>query len=220
MTHDRATRILATSPIAYLPLWEECGSVAYDLTGNGCDGAYIGAGRGEYGGAFFDGIDDYINVTTPQFLSLFDGTEGTIAIRLRVANDGVWTDSKERRFLAIEAPGNYLLLRKLTQQNALNCQYNAGGVIKSVNIPTNSVERLWLTFTWSESEDLVIGYLNGEQVGVIGTSMGHWSAPPTMAIVGAGHATPNRVWWGSLSDAVFWNRPLPADEIAALWSVQ
>ena len=104
-------RVLAIDPthlLGYWPLWEPGGSVAYDISGHNRHGAYTGvtlghAGIGDGNGCpFFDGANDYANIYSASLASAFNGAEGTVAVLLKVAKAGVWTDGTNRMYQALK----------------------------------------------------------------------------------------------------------------------
>lgn len=210
-------------PIAYWPMWEAVGLTAHDIAPNAYDGTYQGVTLAEPGVGdgstcpFFDGANDYCNITVAGFLAAFNGSEGTVAGFLRVANAGVWTDATERRFVRVEGPGGYILLRRTNANNILNYIYNAGGVTETVNLNTaGNTAWMHIALTWSASADEVRAYYDGVQTGATQGTLGVFGAAPTLAMLGAESAVPARVWHGWMAHWAFWNTALTPTQIATL----
>ena len=218
-------KVLSYGPIAYWPLNETAGltAVNYGTLGTAANGTYTGVTLanavgpdGVNGAPFFDGANDYVNIGNATFLGAFDGSEGSAAGWIRVANAGVWTDGTERRYLRIEGAGGFVLLRRTNANTQLSYLYSAGGVTENINYNTTS-PTIWIHvgITWSASADLVVAYLNGVPVGSSGT-LGVFGAAPNLAIIGAESAVPARVWNGWMAHWAIFGQALSAPAMADL----
>ncbi len=110
-----AHKVLATDQphlLAYWPLSEVAGSVAYDFSGNARHGAYTGVTLGKTGIGdgdtcpFFDGANDFVNIYSVSLRDAFNGAEGTAMIWAKVFNVGVWTDGAYRNTLHLHTDGS------------------------------------------------------------------------------------------------------------------
>jgi hypothetical protein len=216
---------LATAPIAYWPLWEGAGAVAYDISGNARNGAYTGVDLGQVGIGdgracpWFDGTGDYVNIYSAAFAADLDGAEGSAMVWPRVNSAGAWIDGATRDVLTLAADGNnYIKLRKSAVNNTAFWEYKAGGVSKSVSVITSILPYACWVLTWSAAGDEVRAYLNGVQQGTTQTTLGIWAGPlaPTFCTIGAASTVPAAVFHGWEAHAAVWNRALPLAEVASL----
>ncbi|MFZ1060123.1 MAG: hypothetical protein WAP47_13125, partial [Candidatus Rokuibacteriota bacterium] len=180
--YKKILRTERASLISFLPLWEASGSVAADLSGKGCTGAYVNVTLGQPGPgdgrpcAGFDGSTSYVDWYSAALAAAFNGAEGTVLIHGKVANAGVWADGAtvyQAAYLAADNNNNVNL--RHYPANTLGWIYAAGGTTKTVTLGSLST----LTFfsaaiTWSASADKMIAYYNGAQAGVTQTGLGVW----------------------------------------------
>ena len=129
----------ASSVVALWPLNETSGSTAYDVSGNGRNGAYTGVtladAAGPKGGSapLFDGANDYVNLYSTSLRDAFNGAEGSFLLWYKLYNSGVWTDGAGRYFYNFAADGsNYIRLSKTSATGQVDVRYNAGGTLKFV----------------------------------------------------------------------------------------
>lgn len=218
-------KVLSLGPIAYWPMGEYTGSVAYDISGNVRHGAYTGVDLGQsgIGGTvcpYFDGVNDFNNVYTASFAAILPAAEGTLHLWVRVFNEGVWTNGLEQRFATfVTATGDYIILRKAVGNNQLDWLYKAGGVAKIVSAAgITSVGWLSVGITVSATVTEMRAYLNGVQTGLTQGGFGAWGGAllANSAIFGASNTTPLLPWNGYLAHGVFYPRALSAGEMLSL----
>lgn len=213
-------KIAALGPIAFWPMDEPSGSVAFDRSGNGRNGAYTGVALGQPGvdgrtSAGFDGATSYNNVLGASLAAAFNGSEGSIALWAKVSGSGVWSDGVLRRLfhLTVDA-SNQLSIFKSTANNRVDMVYLAGGVTKTV-ITTGLTSLGFIHFglTWGKSADAVKAYVGGAQSGATQTGLGVWAGVPTLMIVGAGSLIPANVMSGAEAYGAVFARALSSAEM-------
>lgn len=224
---DVSERILATrrsALVAYWPLWEPSGSVAFDQSGNGRNGAYTGVALGQPGlgdgqsSVGLDGSTSFGNIYSTSLRDAFTGQELTLSAWVHVNSAATYADATERRICTFRVDAsNQLGLRRLTSQDGLGVFYTAGGTAKSVTLNTlGEVNWLHVALTASKSADQVKGYLRGVQVLSTLTGLGTWAGliASTTTVIGAASTVPATVWHGRIAHLALWNVALTAGEIA------
>jgi hypothetical protein len=223
-------RLFGSSLIAYWPLNETSGTVAYDVSGNARNGAYTGvdlanaAAPAKIGGMapYFDGTNDYCNIYSASLASAFSGAAGSLFIWAKIFNAGIWTDASYDDFFRIAADANNeILLRKTNANNALYTRYNANGTTKSVTrTNTTTIDWFLFGFTWSKAADQMIAYYNGAQTGATQTGLDTWAGAPAAAtcVIGAYVLTPANPWNGWLNQAIILNRIATPAEVLAMYN--
>lgn len=222
-------KVLQAAPanlIQYLPMAEPSGTTAQDASGNGRTGAYTGVTLGVTGigdgrtAASFDGATSFNNALNAA--AAFNGPEGTIALWMKVASAGVWSDGVLRRLfhLTVDA-NNQLSIFKSTAANRVDMIYLAGSVTKTViTTGLTSTDYIHFGLTWSKSGDAMKAYVAGVQSGATQNGLGVWAGVPTLMIVGAGSLVPANVINGIEAHYALWNTPLTAAQMLALATVQ
>jgi Concanavalin A-like lectin/glucanases superfamily len=216
-------KIAALGPIQYLPMDEPSGSVAFDRSGNGRNGAYTGVALGQPGigdgrtAAAFDGATSYCNMYSPSLALAFSGAAGSQIIWCKVGAPGVWTDGVTRRamYMLVDA-SNRAGLFKPTTSNEIDCLYVAGGTAlgaaKTAFSPT-----IWfhLGLTWNKVADQMIFYVNGAAITPISTGLGTFagSLSSTQTLIGSLSTAAAQVWNGLMAHAAVFNRALSASEV-------
>jgi hypothetical protein len=219
-------RVLAADPIAYWMQDEKQGGVSYDMVTARIDGArngaYTGVTLGQPGirdgrtSPLFDGANDYNDVLTASLTAAFDGTEGSLMIWARVSGAGVWADGAERRYIAFEGVGDFILFRKDVAANSMLLIYNDSVGAKSQAIATSTLDWFNIMMTWSQTANQTIYYFDGVQQGAIDACAGWGVGLTVRAVIGAGNTIPSVVWDGYLAHVAVWDRPLAPAEIASL----
>jgi len=222
-------RVLATNPIAYWPLNEKVGTIAYDwVTARNLgaqDGAHTGVtllqpgiGDGFYS-PYYDGINDFTNVTTATLAASFSGATGTLAIWGRVSGVGVWTDGTRRDLCLFRVDGNNIIvLNKDTVNNQLRWYYASGAVTKiRTRAAVTTTDFFHMAITWSKAADEVRAYYNGTQEGATFNALGAWAGAVNNCFIGSSNNIPSNVYSGTLAHCAVWSRVLSADEIADLY---
>lgn len=211
--------------VAYWPLWEPEGSVAYGYSFNRCNGAYvnwypgfagIGDGHQSHAPPFVNG---YINVYSIVLASKFNGREGTFAFWAKASGPGVWTDGANHNMYSLYCDiDNEMRIYKYTT-GTLYWEYHAGGVAKSRSFLINPTSWFHVATTWSLSSDRALIYINAVQQGAALTGLGTWvgTLSSVNSVLGAYDTVPNQVWPGYLAHAALWNAALTPNEIARLY---
>jgi hypothetical protein len=170
-------------------------------------------------GATFNGTTSYITAYTAAIAAALNNQIGSLALSLKVANAGVWTDAALRYAVRFAADSNNAIdIIKHSTSNQLTYEYRAGGTVKAVNVTSiSSLNWLRLVMTWNKSGDAFKAYLDGVQQGATQTGLGVWAGAWSAAncMIGAFAATTN-VTSGSIKDVAIWDRVLTDAEIARL----
>lgn len=216
--------------IAYWPLWEASGSNAVNLEGTVArDGTYSGATLGQQGIGdghsmpLFDGVNDLVNVNSASFRSAFNGNEGTVAGWSIVSGAGVWTDGVERqvmRFLVGDFI-NFVFIRKTTGDNEFSFNRSAAGVGNNVDITLSTTDLFHWAWTWSDSADQAIAYIDGLQVGSIQTGLSTFAGTiaSDRTVLFAADSGGQEPWSGRGGHVPVWTAPLSAAAILDLATV-
>jgi len=216
-------KIAALGPIQYLPMDEPSGSVAFDRSGNGRNGAYTGVALGQPGigdgrtAPSFDGATSFNNVYSASLAAAFSGAQGSLVIWGKVSASGVWADGIARRmiYLAVDT-NNRVSLVKSNTNNEVDYLYVAGGTTKSGGVTSFSpLTPFCIGLTWDKAGDAVKFYVNGPQSGATVTGLGVFagSLASTTTLIGAISTAPANVWNGLLAHAAVFNRTLSAAEM-------
>ena len=227
-------KVLATQRanlIAYWPLWEASGAVAYDVSGNGRNGATSGATLGATGigdgrtAYLFDGINDFVRLDNADFLTLTSyRNEGSFmmwwtVVDIVATRYPFWICDHLTTF-------TYRLLFEITSTGFLNAYRTDGaGVTKTATHTFTPTANAWYNtiLTWSVSGNYFRQYLNGALVGTPATAIAAASANTLVADrsqFGAHtNSPPAGVHKGKIAHGALWSFPLTASEIAALAKV-
>ncbi len=223
-------KIQALNPIQYLPMDESSGAVAFDRSGNGRNGAYVGVTLGQPGigdgrtAPSFDGSTSYCNIYSASLAAAFSGAAGSQIIWAKVSAAGVWTDGLTRRamYTLVDA-SNRAGLFKPTANNEIDCLYVAGGAslgaAKTTFSPTGWFH---LGLTWSKANDQMIMYVNGVAITPVSTGLGTWAGnlSTTQTLIGSlNTGAAAQVWSGLLAHGALFNRTLSAAEMLAAATV-
>ncbi len=221
---QRINALFGSAVIGYWPLYELSGSAANDVSGNARNGSYTGVdlanGAGPKGGIapYFDGVNDYVNVTDAGCLAAINPNLGSMMVWGQ-AGSGVWTDGTTRRLLriAIDA-SNYFLLTRKTVNNQLSVSRAVGGVLSERLIDSGGPAGWFhLGATWSAAADQTTAYYNGAQSGAALTC-GAMAGAAGALLLGAISTTPTQVWGGWLAHALILNRVATPTEIGQVYS--
>lgn len=215
-------KLLSYDPTAYWPMNELAGAVAYDLSGNGHDGAYTGVTLGEPGIGDgnpcprFDGVNDILNVHSAGLATAFDGDEGTVMMWGKVINAAEWPAADTRPLDFREDAENRFYFSK--ESNQLLYRFEAGNTERDGVQATTTLNWFHMAMTWSIAASSVRFYFNGERFGAtLGTNA--WVGTLTVASIGA-YPGPLLQWDGWLAHAALWaGTVLPAPAIRNLATV-
>jgi hypothetical protein len=218
-------KIAALGPIAYWPMDEPSGSVAFDRSGNGRNGAYTGVTLGQPGigdgrtAPSFDGATSFNNIFTPSLAAAFNGAQGSFVIWGKVSAPSVWLDGISRRMILLQVDANNRIgINKAIANNEVDWLYVAGGVSKTAGVISFSPSIAFCVgLTWDKAGDAVKFYVSGVQSGVTQTGLGVFagSLSSTQTIIGALSTAAAQVWNGILGYGALFNRTLSATEMLA-----
>lgn len=214
-------KVRSTRPqnlIAYWPLWEQAGGVAFDRSGNGRTGAYTGVTLGQPGigdgrtSGLYDGTNDFTNIFNASLQAAFDGAEGTLMVWSQVFNAGVWTDGVNRRVLNLRSDGaNRMFIELPIANGQINVTRLAGGVNRTRSIVGLSTTG-WtnIIMTYSEAVDQMIVYLDGIQQGAILVGLGVWAGVivANNVAIGATDTGPGNPYSGRIAHSAIWDAAL------------
>jgi len=225
--YKKVLHVERASLISYLPLWEASGAVAYDLSGNGRNGASVGVtlgepgmgdGRTSYG---FDGALDYVNWYSAGLAAAFNGAEYTALMYLRVPSVAVWQDATFRRALRVMVDANnyFEFYKESGAGSRLLIQAKAGGgAVKGAAVYTaQGTSFLCAAIVRSEAGQYIRGYVDGvQQFSQADTDT--WAGPPaaTTTVIGASNTGPVNPWLGNVAHVQLRNKALTAAQIAYL----
>lgn len=227
-----ARRVLRTRPgnfVGYWPMSETAGTVAFDLSPQGNNGAYTGVDLAQPGIGdgrvcpWFDGTNDFNNIYSAALNTDFNAAAGTMAAWARVNAASVWTDSGYRVVVQLRTDdSNQIYLLKQNTNNTIRALYRANNVTQSVDTTLSLTGWFHLALTWDTAADEVKAYLNGVQSGTTQTGLDTWAGAldSTLCHVGAYSTVPASIWHGWLAHVAIWNAALSAGEMAYLLRVR
>ncbi len=219
-------KVVAMSPITYLPLWDAAGSSsAIDLMGlgNGTPSnvtfGLSGAGDGRTA-ASFNGSNSKVNIFSSALASAFDGARGTLSAWAKVSGSGIWTDGTIRYITFLIADGNNnVYLARTSTNNVVRGEHAGSSAFVGVNVPTTTTDWFHLAVTWNKTNNAVKVYFNGSQSGATQAGVGTFSGSLTAANIGA-TAAPANSWSGLIAHVALWASELDSSQISALASIQ
>jgi len=213
---------------AYWPIWEPSGTDVQDYSGLGDRATSTGLGDraagpdGVHQAAEFKGSPSHVNLLSAEFVSRFNGLEGTLLVWLQAATAGLWTDGLERIPIWMAAPlVNFIAMSKGPVNNefsvwvATSLGYNH--VTKAAFAPGTS----WFMYgmTWSTSANQLKAFYNGVQDGATSAILGAFAGALNLALLGSQSTTATKPWLGYLAHVALWNVPLSASEIKSFSEV-
>lgn len=185
-------------------------------------GATVGVDAGRFLGVGeqFDGLVDFLGISSAEINSVLNPTQGTLLAFARVSGVGVWTDGIDRFIAHIYVDdGNRVTLSRSGLDNQLNFLMSLGGVnslISKINISTAGW--MQLAITWDKDADQVIAYFNGVKEGSTLTGLGTWvgNLLSTRTVIGAASTVPGNIWDGDITQVALLTEVLTAAEIARI----
>lgn len=225
---EKIKELFNSSLVAYWPMNETSGAVAYDISGKVCNGVYANVDLANTTGPtktrtmapYFDGANDYCNIYSAPLVANFNGTEGTFLAWARVYDAAVWADATTRRITSLRADAsNYVVVTRTAANNNIQTVYNAAGTTRIINTTVTAVGWFFIGITWSLSTNRTKSYYNGIQSGVTQT-VGAWVNPliNTRTNLGADITTPANVWKGWLAHAMILSQEATPGQILSAYS--
>lgn len=201
-----AAKVLALGPLAYWPLLAD----AKDISGNGYNGdatnvVFSGSG------AYFNGVNAFVNVYSAGLSAAFNGSAGTIAFAVSGVN---WSDGAQRDpFVFTDAITytNYVFMRKNVDSTLAFSYRRNGDAQKSVST-SGMPSSCHVAMTWDTSGYLR-GYMNGASVGVAVALSGAWANQPALCTIGLGWGA---YFAGTMKHFALFSRVLSGAEVASL----
>lgn len=151
---------------------------------------------------------------------VFDGNEGTLHCRIRVASSAVWTDATARTAVHLQYDADNKILVEKRTDNELRVEYRGAGVwidgylVKGV-YPTSDVN---VTLTWSQDDLAVIAYVDGIMTWLqepLGVFAGGGAVAAASTRIGA-RSTTLQPWSGQIAHVAVWDTVLTPYEVARL----
>lgn len=224
---DYIERALRVRPIAYWPQIELRGTVAHCVVNPEQDGAYSSdvagwsriPGVGGYTAPYFDG-NDAINIQTPAFQAVFDGTEFSIVQWVQIGNVGVWTDGTRRESIRLIDTTDYLDYVWQSKSNANNQWYwqRVGNGVAKIISGASGAPLVWVckAITCSEAADELKAFVNGVQFGATQHGLGAWAGTIDAAWIGDSNGAGANPWIGGIQHTMAFGRALPESELEYL----
>lgn len=221
-------KVLAERPMAYWPLWEASGSVAYDISGNGLHGTYSGVTLGAAGPdgkrscPYFDGSAGYVDVYSTGLNTLLDGSPSTICLWLKMNAAGLWSDAGHYAFFQLFVDGDNKLMLRKHSADIMWWFYNGEGGIGNEYQTQNSTGYgagwHFMAITRDETADEIKAYHNGVKVGATLTNLGVFTGnlDSDECVIGAYNTTPANPHHGWLADAMIFDKVLSATQMLDL----
>jgi hypothetical protein len=215
--------LFGSSIIGFYPGAEASGVAALDYSLRGFTGAYTGVTLGQpgLGGLtcpLYDGALDYMQPPA-GFRSAFNGAEGTVGGFAKFFSDSMPEDTITRNLVNIQVDANnWIRVEKSSLANGLSFLYIAGAVNEFISLaPLSGNAFFHWAFTWSKSNEIVIAYFRGAQIGSSGT-LGTWSGIPVAGttLFGARDTTPAVSWNGYEQYDLVLNRAATPAEVAVM----
>jgi hypothetical protein len=116
-----------------------------------------------------------VTLHSDAFAAGWNGAEFFAVFRGQISPE-VWADGQTRRAVQIWGDANNFVLLQKDGTGIWQWLYKAGGTQKIITSPLNDLTgRFTLGITVSKTNNRVIGYLNGYQIGLAQTGLGTWA---------------------------------------------
>ena len=217
--------VLNTQPsnlIQYLPMNEQSGTVAKDLSIQSNAAAYSNAVLYQNGfvsgekSVYFNGTNSFINLYTTGFRDDFNGAEGSITIGAKL--DEAWSETTERYLIRLYKDGSNTVRIRKSNSNRITFEYAAGGTIQTRVLTLSDTGFFTVGVTWSASNDRLRFFYNGVQLGADITGLGTWSGSlvSTICVIGAASTGAAALWKGWVARYAIWKAELTLPEMLAI----
>ena len=224
--YHKIQNLFSSSLIGLWKLDEPAGTIAYDYSGRGLNGAHSNTTMGQptIGGKtlsskFVIASNSHVNIYSAGFASAFNAAEGTLQFIFKAPDAAYWTEALSKRMLTMAADANNRITFSFTSgvNNALTFAYTAGGTAKTSTIAVSSVIPIVITLTWSKSNDRIRTYLNAAKQGADVTALGTWvgALASTTTVIGAASTSGTFGTSGWMSNVFMINREATQAEITA-----
>jgi len=208
--------------IGYWPNWEPDGADVFDYSGLGDRATSTGLGLAVAGAdgvhqtRAFNGAPSHVNHLSAEFVTRFNGLEGTWLGWARAAAAGQWTDGNYRNLFRLVTDGNNSVqVCKSNVNTTLLLVYQNGGFFDTVAWGDINPGTNWFMYglTWSKAALQLKGYYQGAQKGATVAIGGVYAGALTLALVGAYSVAAVNPWLGYLDHYAVWNVALSASEV-------
>jgi hypothetical protein len=213
---------------AYRPIWEPDGTDVQDYSGLGDRATSTGLGvrnpgpDGVHQAPAFNGTPSHVNVMSAEFISRYNGQEGTVLFWAKAASVGFWTDTNNHCPVLWRTDANNVLMlyKPATDFNFIFYRVS-GGAASGVTWTDLNPGADWfmLGLSWSNVTNELKAYLNGIQKEATGGGGGIYAGDLTSAYIGAYDNVATFPWLGYLAHVALWNVPLSASEIKSFSEV-
>lgn len=217
-TYTKKILGMSPTPLAYYPLWERAGTVAYDITGHGYNGTYgnitlaqSGIGDGNVA-AQWAAANSYMDFYSAAFNTAFNGQEFAVSFWAKLINSSNWTPASNIVPIMIQVDGSNKLHSYNDSGGALYFLYSAGGTAKTPAL-ANALTRMSSTSNWvnfvlaaSKTLNLYNVYVNGWLLSTLG-SLGSWTGNlnSTLVALGAFNNAGFRAYPATLAHLAIWS---------------
>jgi hypothetical protein len=162
----------------------------------------------------FNGTTSRLNLNSASLISLFNASQGSILLWVKVSGAGIWTNGANGYFITLAADvNNWIYIRKDNANNQIQFSYKAGSTLEAVNLtPVSPTDWFSVGVSWNKPAEEFKAYYNGLQTGATQASLGTWagSLAATQQVLGAFNTTPSNPFSGYLAYA--------AVKFGAVWS--
>jgi hypothetical protein len=219
---QKILRLYGSSLIAYYPLWENAGTVAYDKSSYKNNGVY------QIGSVLNGGISPNmkqslsipgvggVNLYSAGLASLFNGQGGAIALDFRISSIDILTNGATKCLFYLRADAqNYISLTIPPTANVITPIYLAGNTYKSANCYFQNTGYVRALLSYSKANDNATLFLNGAPVWTT-SGVGTWVGALSSSYAKIGQIEVNSAFFsGLVSDVIILNRPVTTAEARA-----
>ena len=209
--------LFGSSLIGYWPLLETSGTTAWDISGRGFNGTYHGPTLAQCpapGGSapYFDGVNDYLNVTNAVFFSTFNADEGSLLVLFQRKN----TKAGYNSILRLTSPSYTTDLWVFTLDTGWNIRRIAGGINQTRTISAAAPLGSWVhaAATWSVSASQLRVFINGVEGPPLS---GLGSCAETCTVMTLGMSVSAYFFEGYLAHLILLNRTSAPEEIRKIY---
>ena len=215
---QRIKTLFGASLLAYYPMNESSGSVAYDYSGNGRNGTYANVTLGQLGigdgktSVAFNGTNSYLDIFSTSLRDAFNTDEGTAFLWIKPSAATFWTTSAITIMMLMADGNNRVMLR------SSDFAHTAGGIYKANAPLAYTTNWVLAVCTWSKSNNRTRGYINAGQFRTDVTELGTWSGALNVSytVIGAADKVGGYVFTGNIAHAGILNREATPAEIKSL----
>jgi hypothetical protein len=185
-----------------------------DISGNFHHARGVGATPGQDGigdgwtSFLFNGVNNYINLWSPQFRDAFNKAEGGFLVH-HACPAAAWVDGTARAVVMLQADAANRVLqykRGGGSDDILELLFQAGGSTDNVDSAAQSTEDFLCSLvTWSNADDEIQFFLDGSLVGT-SPAIGTWAGDLNIltTAIGAAQIPNTSIWNGRVQHLAIW----------------